>query len=124
MRLTRIDRWDPRLDGALSEAALQQKLESLGYQPGARLYTAGAIVSPQADPRERIQAVARGLIKVTIDGESAILTAGDVVFVPCGAVRRIEVIGGAPAHCLEAASSDAASWPFFTSSSSRFASAV
>lgn len=102
MLLMRIDRWDTRHDGALSEAALQQKLQSLGYESSSRIYPAGAVVSAQTDARERIQAVARGLIKVTIDGESAILTAGDVVFVPRSAVRRVEVIGSAAAHCLEA----------------------
>ena len=103
MLLMRIDRWDVRRDGALSEPALHQKLHALGYDATSRIYPQGAVVSAQTDSRERIQAVARGLIKVTIDGESAILTAGDVVFVPRGAVRRFEVIGTAPAHCLEAA---------------------
>lgn len=102
MLLMRIDRWDLRRDGALSEASLQQKLQSLGYQTASRVYPPGAVVSAQTDARERIQAVARGLVKVTIDGESAILTAGDVVMVPRGAVRRVEVIGSSAAHCLEA----------------------
>lgn len=102
MLLTRIDRWDVRRDGALSEAALQQKLSALGYASTSGVYPAGAVVSALTDARERIQAVARGLIKVTIDGESAILTAGDAVFVPRGAVRRVEVIGSSAAHCLEA----------------------
>lgn len=106
MLLMRIDRWDVRRDGALSEPALQQKLQALGYTATGRIYPAGAVVSAQTDTRERIQAVARGLIKVTIDGEAAILTAGDVIFVPRGAVRRIEVIGSAAAHCLEAVYAD------------------
>ncbi|HEX6974092.1 MAG TPA: cupin domain-containing protein [Vicinamibacterales bacterium] len=102
MLLMRIDRWDVRRDGALSEPALHQKVRALGYEPAARLYPAGAIVSAPTDDRDRVQAIARGLVKVTIDGESAILTAGDIVFVPRGAVRRVEVVGSAPAHCLEA----------------------
>jgi quercetin dioxygenase-like cupin family protein len=107
MLLMRIDRWDVRRDGALSEAALDKKIQSQGYEGGLRIYPAGAMVSAQTDGRERIQGVVRGLIKVTIDGESAILTAGDVVFVPRGAVRRVEVIGSAAAHCLEAIYHDA-----------------
>jgi quercetin dioxygenase-like cupin family protein len=106
MGLLRIDRWDVGLDGPLNERALQQKLQSLGYEAASRVYPAGAMVAAQSDSRERIQAVARGLIKVTIDGESAILTAGDMIFVPRGAVRRVEVIGRAEAHCLEAVYSD------------------
>ena len=43
-----------------------------------------------------------GIVKVTLDGESAILTAGDIVYVPRGAARRVEVVGSATAHCLDA----------------------
>ena len=101
MLLMRIERWDARRDGPLSEAALQQKLESRGYQVSARTYPGGAVVAAQPDRNEGIQAVVTGLLKVTIDGESAILTAGDLVFVPRGAVRRLEVVGPSPALCLE-----------------------
>jgi quercetin dioxygenase-like cupin family protein len=101
MLLMRIERWDARRDGPLSEAALRQKLEARGYQVSARSYPAGSVASAEADLGEGIQAVVTGLLKVTIDGESAILTAGDFVFVPRGAARRVEVVGPAPALCLE-----------------------
>jgi quercetin dioxygenase-like cupin family protein len=102
MLLMRIERWDVRRDGALTQAALERKLRGLGYQPSSRTYPAGAMVAPQTDARERIDAVVSGLVKVTIEGESAILTAGDIVFVPGGASRRLEVVGASPAHSLEA----------------------
>ena len=101
MLLMRMERWDARRDGPLSETALQQKLESRGYQVSARSYPAGSAGAGQADRGEGIQAVVTGLLKVTIEGESAILTAGDLVFVPRGAVRRLEVVGPSPALCLE-----------------------
>jgi quercetin dioxygenase-like cupin family protein len=100
--MMRIERWDPRRDGPLSEAALRQKLESRGYVAAPRDYPAGAVAAAQPHERERIEAVVSGLLKVTVDGESAILTAGDVVFVPRGAVRRVEVVGPSAVHCLEA----------------------
>jgi quercetin dioxygenase-like cupin family protein len=103
MLLMRIERWDPRRDGPLSETALRQKLEERGYEVSARAYPAGTVAAAQADATERIQAVVNGLLKVTIDGESAILTAGDLVYVPRGAVRRLEVVGPSPALCLEGA---------------------
>jgi quercetin dioxygenase-like cupin family protein len=59
-------------------------------------------VTARGDGAERIEAVVSGLVKVTIDGESAILTAGDVVFVPRGAARRVEVVGTSPASSLQA----------------------
>jgi mannose-6-phosphate isomerase-like protein (cupin superfamily) len=98
----RIERWDPRRDGPFSERALQEKIEARGYLVTARTLPAGAAVAGQPDARERIDAVVSGLIKVTLDGESAILTGGDIGYVPAGFARRIEVLGTAPARCLEA----------------------
>jgi quercetin dioxygenase-like cupin family protein len=103
MLLMRIERWDARRDGPLSQTALQQKLEARGYQVSTLVYPGGTVAAAQADLGERIEAVVSGLLKVTIDGESAILTAGDLVFVPRGAVLRLEVVGPSPALCLEGA---------------------
>ena len=101
MLLMRIERWDARRDGPLSATALQQKLQARGYQVSTLSYPAGTVASAPADATERIQAIVTGLLKVTIDGESAILTAGDLVFIPRGSVRRLEVVGPSPAVCLE-----------------------
>jgi mannose-6-phosphate isomerase-like protein (cupin superfamily) len=100
--LMRIERWDVRRDGPLSEASLRQKLQALGYEPAARSSAVERVATARGEGSERIEAVVSGLIKVTIDGESAILTAGDVVFVPSGAVRRVEVVGTGPASSLHA----------------------
>jgi len=101
-RLMRIDRWDVLRDGPLTEERLLRRLHSLGCEAVSRVYRATDAVSAQTDGRERIHAVARGLIKITIDGEAGILAAGDLVFVPCGAMLRVEVIGQSDASCLEA----------------------
>ena len=57
---------------------------------------------PRTQDQERVDAVIAGILKITLDGESAILTAGDLVYVPRGAVRRVEVVGSSTAHCLDA----------------------
>jgi quercetin dioxygenase-like cupin family protein len=49
-----------------------------------------------------VDAVVAGIVKITLDGESAILTAGDMVYVPRGAIRRVEVVGSNTAHCIDA----------------------
>jgi mannose-6-phosphate isomerase-like protein (cupin superfamily) len=98
----RIERWDVRRDGPLTQPALEQKLRALRYDPVLRTYPTGAVIATQRDAHERVEAVISGFIKVTIEGDAAILTAGDMVFVPRGASPRIEVIGVAPALCLEA----------------------
>ena len=102
MTLTRIERWDIRKDGPLTEASLQRKIEALGFEVTSRTYPAGVALTTTADSRFGIEGVVRGLVKLTIDGEPAILTAGDIAFVPRGAVRRIEVVGTTTALCLEA----------------------
>jgi quercetin dioxygenase-like cupin family protein len=100
--LMRVERWDPRRDGPLTESALRHKIETRGYQVSARTYPPDTVVTAQSVESERLDAVASGLLRVTLDGESAILTAGDMVFVPRGSARRVEVVGSSPAHCLEA----------------------
>jgi quercetin dioxygenase-like cupin family protein len=100
--LMRIERWDPRRDGPFNESALRHKMEARGYRVSERMYPPGAIAAAQSIDEERLDAVASGLLKVTLDGESAILTAGDMVYVPRGAVRRVEVVGPSAVHCLEA----------------------
>ncbi|NUR53333.1 MAG: cupin domain-containing protein [Acidobacteria bacterium] len=101
-RLMRIERWDQRLDGVFTPLALQQKLDALGYVVSTCDWAAGTVIPEDVQEHERVGAVAAGLLKFTVDGESAILIAGDIVFVPRGAVRRIEVVGAAPAQCLDA----------------------
>jgi quercetin dioxygenase-like cupin family protein len=98
----RIDRWDARRDGPLSESALRHKVETVGYEVSKYAWPAGTVVPPQTQDRERVDAVVTGIVRVTLDGESAILTAGDMVYVPRGSVRRVEVVGAATAHCLDA----------------------
>jgi quercetin dioxygenase-like cupin family protein len=102
LTVMRIDRWDPRRDGPVTEAALRQKVESCGYQVSTFTWPAGTVVAAQTQACERVDAVVAGILKITLDGESAILTAGDMVYVPRGAVRRVEVVGSSTAHCLDA----------------------
>jgi hypothetical protein len=100
----RVNPWDQQSDGALSEAAVQRKLTRLGYDPFPRSNPTGVIVSARIHNCERAAAVVAGLLKVTIDAETVILTAGDIVSIPRGAQSRIEPIGNAPVVCIEAVS--------------------
>jgi mannose-6-phosphate isomerase-like protein (cupin superfamily) len=102
MMLMRIERWEVRSDGPLNEGTLRQKLDALGYGAAVVLDPVEAVGTARAEGSERVEAVVSGLIKVTINGESAILTAGDVVFVPRGAVRRVEAVGVSAASSIRA----------------------
>jgi mannose-6-phosphate isomerase-like protein (cupin superfamily) len=98
----RIERWDLRLDGPLSEAAVQRKIEMLGYEVAARIYPAGRATNAASDTRDAITAVVRGVVKLTLDDQPELLTAGDIAYVPAGMSRRLEVVGPATALCIEA----------------------
>jgi quercetin dioxygenase-like cupin family protein len=100
--MIRIDRWDPRRDGPVTEAALRHKIASRGYEVSMFAWPAGTVVPAQVQPQERVDGVVAGVVKITLDGESAILTAGDIVYVPRGCVRRMEVVGAHTAHCIDA----------------------
>jgi quercetin dioxygenase-like cupin family protein len=100
--MIRIDRWDLRRDGPVTEAALRQKVASRGYEVSTFAWPAGTVVPAQAQTLERVDGVVTGVVKITLDGESAILTAGDIVYVPRGCVRRMEVVGSHTAHCIDA----------------------
>jgi quercetin dioxygenase-like cupin family protein len=100
----RIDRWDPRRDGPVTEAALRQKVAAHGYEVATFAWPAGTVVPARTQPQERVDAVVAGIVKITLDGETAILTAGDMVYVPRGAIRRVEVVGSSTAHCIDAVS--------------------
>lgn len=102
LTVMRIERWDPRRDGPVTEAALRHKVETIGYQVCRLAWPGGTVVPNQTQDKERVDAVVTGIVKITLDGESAILTAGDIVFVPRGSIRRVEVVGSTTAHCLDA----------------------
>ena len=98
----RIDRWDLRRDGPVTESSVRQKVASRGYEVSTFAWPAGTVVPAQTQHQERVDAVVAGVVKITLDGESAILTAGDIVYVPRGSIRRVEVVGVHTAHCIDA----------------------
>lgn len=102
MTVTRVERWDAERDGPLSETALQRKIESRGFVVRARTYPAMVAAAAPAEDVAGLTGVVRGLVKITMAGEQTLLTAGDIVFIPPGAVRTVELTGPSTALCLEA----------------------
>lgn len=102
MTAARIERWDVRRDGPLSEVSLEQKIQALGFEVEARTYPASVAQDGRPDDRPSVIAVVRGLVKLTIDGEPVMLTAGDLAIIPHLAVRRVEAVGPSTALCFEA----------------------
>jgi len=101
--LLRIERWDARREGLLSEQALGRKLEARGYQVSSRTWPSLATLFGQPDPGGRVIAIVSGLVKITLGRESAILAEGDMVYLPPSAVARLDVVGFSSVRSLEAA---------------------
>jgi mannose-6-phosphate isomerase-like protein (cupin superfamily) len=102
MTATRIVRWDAGKDGPLSETTLERKIHALGFEVEARTYPAGIAQDARPQGVDTITAVLQGLVKLTVDGEPSMLTAGDIAVIPRQAVRRVEAVGPSTALCLEA----------------------
>ena len=89
----KIYRWNPDTDGPLSEAALINKLETLGYTCVRYTYPAGTYFPDHNHEIDKIDAVLQGNFKITMRGESDILTRGSYVEIPKYTIHSAEVIG-------------------------------
>jgi quercetin dioxygenase-like cupin family protein len=89
----KLYQWNPDADGPLSEAALVNKLEILGYTCTRYTYPAGTCFPDHDHAVDKIDAVLQGSFKITMYGKSIILTPGCYVMVPKNTIHSAEVIG-------------------------------
>ncbi len=97
-----VESWDTERDGALTERALREKLEHKGYRVSRYVYPPGTYFSDHTHEVDKIDAVVFGRFRLTLEGESVVLEAGDAIEVPRGAVHSAEVVGDEPVVCLDA----------------------
>jgi quercetin dioxygenase-like cupin family protein len=101
--MLQVQRWDARRDGVLVASRLRQRLEAQGlWVTESRHLPGSSLCRPRAD-HDVLQIVLTGLLKVTIDGNSTILGAGDTLFVPRGAGCVLDALGTTPAVVYSAA---------------------
>ncbi len=100
--MMRVERWDTERDGPLSEQAMREKLEALGYGVARYVYPPGTYFPDHTHDIDKMDAVLSGRFRMTILNESAILEAGDCLKVPAGTVHSAEVIGDEPVVSLDA----------------------
>jgi len=91
--MMKLDRWNPDDDETLSEATLREKLQKLGYRVSRYVYLPGTAFPTHSHDVDKVDAVLSGEFRITMDGESVVLGAGDSVQVPRGAEHSAEVIG-------------------------------
>jgi len=97
-----VEHWNDEIDGPLSATAMQKKLESGGYTVSRYIYPPGTRFPDHTHEMDKIDGVLAGRFRMTMNGESMILEAGDCLFVPKGVVHSAEVVGSDPVDSLDA----------------------
>lgn len=97
-----VERWNPERDGPISEAAMRRKLEARGYAVSKYVYPPGTYFPPHTHAVDKIDGVLAGRFRLSMEGRSVILEAGDLLEVPKGVVHEAEVVGDEPVVSLDA----------------------
>lgn len=97
-----IEQWNTETDGQLTESAMRKKLQQRGYQVTRYVYPPGTCFPDHTHAVDKIDAVLSGRFRMTMEGRSVVLEAGDCLAVPKGVVHSAEVIGAEPVVSLDA----------------------
>jgi len=97
-----IEHWDSQADGELNETNMRAKLEERGYRVSCYVYPPGTHFPDHTHEVDKIDGVLKGQFKMTMHGETLILTAGDCLAVPRGVVHSAEVVGSEAVVSLDA----------------------
>ncbi len=97
-----VGRWDKQADGPLSESALRQRLEALGYEVSFYVYPPGTAFPSHTHGVDKIDAVLSGHFRLSMNGESVVLGPGEWLAVPSGVVHSAEVVGDRTVVSLDA----------------------
>lgn len=97
-----VGRWDRQADGPLSETALREKLERMGYTVHAYTYPPGTYFPDHEHGVDKIDAVLSGRFRMRTREGEVVLEAGEWLAVPRGTVHSAEVLGSEPVASLDA----------------------
>ncbi|MDH5180245.1 MAG: cupin domain-containing protein [Gammaproteobacteria bacterium] len=96
------EHWDATRDGPLSERVMYDKLTARGYAVNRWVYPPGTVFAMHSHNLDKIDAVLAGRFKMTMQGQSIILEAGDCLVVPKGVMHSAEVVGDDAVVSLDA----------------------
>lgn len=97
-----VERWDEARDGPPTEPAVRRELERRGYAVSRYVYPPGTRFPEHTHDIDKIDAVLSGRLRMSLHGESVVLTAGDMLPVPRGTPHAAEVVGDEPVVSLDA----------------------
>jgi quercetin dioxygenase-like cupin family protein len=98
----RIVPWNADKDGPLTEGAMRERLETLGYRVARYVYPPGTFFPEHRHDEDKIDAVLSGRFRMTMGGSEVVLERGDRVEVPRGVPHSAEVLGEDPVVSLDA----------------------
>lgn len=101
----KVERWNPQLEGSLTLDGMQHKLAIAGYRGQTKQFLPGETIRDRRTALDIVNAVVEGELKITLDGESRMLRAGDCAFIPRGQVTSVEVLSKTRVVCIEASRS-------------------
>lgn len=98
----KIEKWDSKLDGPLTEEALLKKLEKKGFNVTRYVYPPGTVFPDHLHRIDKIDAVLAGRFRMTMHNQDVILETGDCLAVPKGTVHSAAVVGEESVVSLDA----------------------
>ncbi len=102
----RLEHWDPKADGQLTEQGLLQKLMIWGYDAKKVILKPDTVLPDENSDVEKIYAILSGQLQIAVEGQSLILKPGNCVFLPPGTTTSIQVVSSAPVVCYSGAPAD------------------
>jgi mannose-6-phosphate isomerase-like protein (cupin superfamily) len=97
-----IEHWNEAIDGEMDEPAMCRKLEARGYDTNRYVYPLGTFFPPHQHGFDKIDGVISGRFKMSMNGQTFILEAGDCLPLPKGVTHCAEVIGDQPVISIDA----------------------
>ncbi len=97
----RVDRWDTNIEGPLSVDGMVRKLSILGYKSERKAIKPGDYLADESFNSDIGIAALSGQLKITVDGEAILLKHGDIMLIPAGTPRSMEVEGKKESHYLD-----------------------
>ena len=100
--MMKVEHWNQKDDGPLTEKALRRKLEARGYTVSCYHYSPGTVFPDHTHTIDKIDAVLSGKFRMTMKGHDFVLEAGDCLEVPRGTVHSAAVVGNETVVSLDA----------------------
>ena len=100
--MIRVEKWNADQDGPLTEEAMRDRFEAVGFNVSRYVYPPGTYFPDHTHDIDKIDGVLSGRFRIRVLGESFVLEAGDSLRIPNGTVHSAEVLGDEPVVSLDA----------------------